>query len=451
MRSIRISSSCRDAGIEGVLLLGTTGEGILLSVSERKRAVSNAVDGPLPVLAHCGAQTTADTVALAAHAAEAGAEAVAVIAPPYFQSRRATSCSRTSSPPRAHARRCRSTSTSSRRPRATRSRVAVVERLRETADNLVGMKVSDAPFAKVEPYLLEGLDVFIGAESLIGEGLAAGAAGAVSGLAAAFPEVVVEAVAERRLDEGRRAAGDHRPLSAPRGVEGGRPLARRADPRGRARAAARPDRRRAHRAARRALGGLVAQLVDRVARALVHVGAPVVDVRGLRCRLRLGLRLLRRGELRPQLVGGRRAETARASSAAAGAPAAPVHRPGARARRFTAAMLHCRRFSPRPSRRHPKRRSGGGADSVHEKGEFGTCERIRNHAAAGPGARRRARERDHPAHSRLRRGSGRHLGRPRAVGSPAARLRDQPQGRRRSTTSCSSRAPPRRSRRSCAS
>jgi len=70
----------------------------------------------------------------------------------------------------------------------------VVERLRDAVDNLVGMKVSDAPFSKVQPYLLEGLDVFIGAESLIGEGLAAGAAGAVSGLAGAFPEVVVEAV-----------------------------------------------------------------------------------------------------------------------------------------------------------------------------------------------------------------------------------------------------------------
>ena len=38
------------------------------------------------------------------------------------------------------------------------------------------------------------VDVFVGAEALIGEGLAAGAAGAVSGLASAFPEIVVEAV-----------------------------------------------------------------------------------------------------------------------------------------------------------------------------------------------------------------------------------------------------------------
>ena len=33
---------------------------------------------------HVGAQTTRDTVALAEHAAEAGADGVAVIAPPYF-------------------------------------------------------------------------------------------------------------------------------------------------------------------------------------------------------------------------------------------------------------------------------------------------------------------------------------------------------------------------------
>jgi dihydrodipicolinate synthase/N-acetylneuraminate lyase len=37
--------------------------------------------------------------------------------------------------------------------------------------------------------------VFVGAESLIGDGLARGAAGAVSALASTFPEVVAEAVA----------------------------------------------------------------------------------------------------------------------------------------------------------------------------------------------------------------------------------------------------------------
>src|SRR5215470_6717412 len=75
------------AGLDGVLALGTTGEGILLTAAERRRAAElflEAAAGRLAVAVHCGAQTTADTAALAAHAAEAGAAAVAVIAPPYF-------------------------------------------------------------------------------------------------------------------------------------------------------------------------------------------------------------------------------------------------------------------------------------------------------------------------------------------------------------------------------
>jgi dihydrodipicolinate synthase/N-acetylneuraminate lyase len=59
-------------GLDGLLMLGTAGEGILLAA------------GALRIVVHCGAQTTAETRALAAHAAEAGAARVAVIAPPYF-------------------------------------------------------------------------------------------------------------------------------------------------------------------------------------------------------------------------------------------------------------------------------------------------------------------------------------------------------------------------------
>ena len=40
--------------------------------------------------------------------------------------------------------------------------LGVIERLRRRAPNLVGLKVSDRPWEKLEPYLLEGLDVFIG-------------------------------------------------------------------------------------------------------------------------------------------------------------------------------------------------------------------------------------------------------------------------------------------------
>lgn len=180
-------------GIDGILALGTTGEGISFSLAERKTVLSRYAAGPLPVLAHCGAQSTADTVALSAYAAELGVEAVAVIAPPYYSLdddallahfvAAASACA----PLPFYVYELEKASGYS-------IPVSVVERLRETVDNVAGMKVSDAPFSKVEPYLLEGLDVYIGAESLIGQGLVAGAAGAVSGLASAFPEVVVEAV-----------------------------------------------------------------------------------------------------------------------------------------------------------------------------------------------------------------------------------------------------------------
>jgi dihydrodipicolinate synthase/N-acetylneuraminate lyase len=61
----------------------------------------------------------------------------------------------------------------------------------------------------VLPYLVEGLDVFVGAEALIDDALRAGCAGAVSGLAAAYPEAVAEVVA-RPTPEGARRLGDLR-------------------------------------------------------------------------------------------------------------------------------------------------------------------------------------------------------------------------------------------------
>jgi len=180
-------------GLDGMLALGTTGEGILLTVAERKRVIDLYVAGPLPVIAHCGAQSTADTVDLAAYAAQAGAAGVAVIGPPYF----ALDDEALFAHLAAAARACEPLPFyvyEFERASGYAVSIGVVERLREAVSNLAGLKVSDSPFDRVRPYLLEGLDVFIGAESLIGEGRAAGAAGAVSALAAAFPEVVAEAV-----------------------------------------------------------------------------------------------------------------------------------------------------------------------------------------------------------------------------------------------------------------
>src|SRR6478609_2950629 len=60
-------------GLDGLLALGTTGEGVMFPPAHRveiARAFIEAGAGRLQVAVHCGAQTTDDTVALAERAAE---------------------------------------------------------------------------------------------------------------------------------------------------------------------------------------------------------------------------------------------------------------------------------------------------------------------------------------------------------------------------------------------
>jgi dihydrodipicolinate synthase/N-acetylneuraminate lyase len=204
-------------GLDGLLALGTNGEGILLSVAERKRAAELFVEasaGRLQIAVHAGAQSTADTVALAAHAAGIGADAVAVIAPPYFaldessQLEHFAAAAAACSPLPFYVYEFAVTSGYAVPP-------AVVERLRDRAPNLAGMKVSDRTWEQLESYLIEGLDVFVGYEGLITPALKVGAVGAVSALASAFPEIVAAAVRAEDVDPGSlRAEIDRFPRHA---------------------------------------------------------------------------------------------------------------------------------------------------------------------------------------------------------------------------------------------
>jgi dihydrodipicolinate synthase/N-acetylneuraminate lyase len=194
------------AGLDGILALGTTGEGILLTAAERRRAAERFVDGPLPVIVHCGAQTTAETAALAEHAAASGAAGVAVIGPPYYALdddallAHFAEASRACAPLPFYVYEFKARS-------GYAVPVAVIERLREEVSNMAGLKVSDRPLEAVQPYLLEGLDVFVGAEELLPVN---GAAGTVSGLASVFPERVVALDGVGEL----RAALDRYPFQA---------------------------------------------------------------------------------------------------------------------------------------------------------------------------------------------------------------------------------------------
>jgi dihydrodipicolinate synthase/N-acetylneuraminate lyase len=195
-------------GVDGLLAMGTTGEGVLFDLDERFRiaeAFVEAARGKLDVAVHCGAQTTDATARLAARAAELGAAAVAVIAPPYFaldeeeQLRHLAAAAAACAPTPFYVYEFAARSGYAIPP-------AVLGLLREKADNFRGLKVSDAPFERFSPYLIEGLDVFVGPEALIAEGLAGGAVGAVSALATAFPDEVAAAVREGTAERSARLA-----------------------------------------------------------------------------------------------------------------------------------------------------------------------------------------------------------------------------------------------------
>jgi dihydrodipicolinate synthase/N-acetylneuraminate lyase len=198
-------------GADGAFVCGTTGEGILLALDERRaiaEAFRDAIGGLLIV--HACAQTTAGTVALAEHARDIGADGVAVIPPPYFPldedalTAHFVAAARAASPLPFY---CYALTARS----GYALPVEVVRRVAASVDNLAGLKVSEAPFERVEPYLALGLPVLIGSEPLITAGIARGAIGTVSGIAAALPDVVracldaADDAAAARLGEVRTA------------------------------------------------------------------------------------------------------------------------------------------------------------------------------------------------------------------------------------------------------
>ena len=238
-RRRRASTACSRSGRTARPCSSRSTSGVAASSSGSTPSAGRAL-----VAAHCGAQTTADTVALAAHAAESGADAVAVIGPPYFKLDPAAQ--------RAHllaaAAACAPLPFYVYEFAATAGYAfdpAMLARLRDEADNVTGMKVSDSPWDAFERYLLDGFDIFVGPEALIHRGREAGAVGAVSALASAFPEEVAAVVREPTEEGAARAGGAahaRRVVPPARRPQAGDRLEGRARPPGRAAAAPRPRR-----------------------------------------------------------------------------------------------------------------------------------------------------------------------------------------------------------------
>lgn len=80
----------RRAGVRGVFVNGTTGEGCSLSGDERRAAAEAWVDAAgrdLAMIVHVGANSLAEAAALAAHAEGIGAAAVGVLPPSFLKPR----------------------------------------------------------------------------------------------------------------------------------------------------------------------------------------------------------------------------------------------------------------------------------------------------------------------------------------------------------------------------
>jgi dihydrodipicolinate synthase/N-acetylneuraminate lyase len=76
------------AGVQGLFVLGSTGQGPAMTIEERKQAAAIALDqakARVPVVIHIGTADAGSTVDLAEHAAAHKADAVAIV-PPYYYS-----------------------------------------------------------------------------------------------------------------------------------------------------------------------------------------------------------------------------------------------------------------------------------------------------------------------------------------------------------------------------
>lgn len=80
----KLSERLFDSGVHGIYLCGSTGEGMLQSLEQRKTVVEVAIKNKpkgKSLIVHIGANTTDDTIELAQHATKAGADMISSLPP----------------------------------------------------------------------------------------------------------------------------------------------------------------------------------------------------------------------------------------------------------------------------------------------------------------------------------------------------------------------------------
>ena len=181
--------------VQGFYPCGTYGSGPLMSVEERKRVAEVVIDetaGRIPVIMHVGGASTASVVELAKHAEKTGATAVAAVPPIYYGFKEPeverhfkAMLDAVSVPVFVY-----------NNPKTTGVAISADFLNRLAQMGISGVKDSSFDILVFYAYLRtitkEGFIPIMGTEALILPAVAMGAHGSVSGLANAFPELVVE-------------------------------------------------------------------------------------------------------------------------------------------------------------------------------------------------------------------------------------------------------------------
>ncbi len=190
-------------GVNAVMVGGTTGEGMLLSLNERKELLETVIDqasGRVAVIAHTGCIDTGSTVELSRHARIAGAQIISAIVPYFFTFNDeqlfrhflAVADSVPDLPVLLYA-----------FPGNAKNDIspALLERLLRAAPNIVGIKSSNDDLVRFQEYVEAGGSGFIpcfGVDELMLGGLVFGSKAQVSGNANSFPEPFIRLYREFR-------------------------------------------------------------------------------------------------------------------------------------------------------------------------------------------------------------------------------------------------------------
>ncbi|MCC6955917.1 MAG: dihydrodipicolinate synthase family protein [Anaerolineales bacterium] len=180
-------------GVNALLPAGTTGEGMLLTTSERMQLAEAVVDqaaGRVAVLVHTGAASTAETVALTLHAQQIGAHGASIITPYFYSYDDDELFAHYAAIARAAPDFPLSLYVYPGNAKQDIS-VELFKRLRSAAPNYVAIKLSSLDLIHFQEYALAGGPGFsplCGVDGLALAALSVGAVGQVSGNANVFPK-----------------------------------------------------------------------------------------------------------------------------------------------------------------------------------------------------------------------------------------------------------------------